>query len=160
MPRAAARPFQLERHLFFWLTQAMDSRDRRLARELKPFGLRVTEWRALAALYARRRCTMSELSDLASIDRTTLTRTVDRMEQAGWVARLSDAEDLRVTRLAPTAAGGRLFDRIWPTVEHLNQAAVDGLPAGAVDALRRTLERMKANLDREVADETAAERAA
>ena len=156
MPRPANRSFQLERHVFFWLTQAIDSRDRRLAAELKPFGLRVPEWRALAALYARRKCSMSELSDLSSIDRTTLTRTMDRMEESGWAARLNDAQDARVTRLALTAAGERLFERLWPTVEHINLAAVEGLPAGAVEALRATLERMKANLDQDVAADEAA----
>ena len=147
MPRAPSPAFELDRHVFFWLTQAIGSRDRRLAQELKAFGLRVPEWRALAALCARRRCSMRELSDLSSIDRTTLTRTVDRMEKSGWATRLSDAEDLRVTRLALTAAGARLFDRIWPTVERLNATAVEGLPAGAVEMLRWTLERMKTNLD-------------
>ncbi len=157
MPRAHSPAFELDRHVFFWLTQAIGSRDRRLAQELKGFGLRVPEWRALAALYARRRCTMRELSDLSSIDRTTLTRTVDRMEKSGWATRLSDAADLRVTRLALTAAGERLFDRIWPTVARLNAAAVEGLPAGAVEMLRWTLERMKTNLDEGIAaDERAA----
>jgi DNA-binding MarR family transcriptional regulator len=156
MPRTAPR-FQLEQHVFFWLTQAIGSRDRRLAQELRAFGLRVPEWRVLASLCARRRCSMSELADLATIDRTTLTRTVDRMEQAGWATRLTDSSDGRVTRLAPTAAGERLFQRIWPTVEQLNRAAVEGLPAGAVERLRWTLERMKANLDQQAA---AGERAA
>ena len=143
--------FSLDRHVFFWMTQAIASRDRRLALELKGFGLRVPEWRALAALYARRRCTMSELSDLSSIDRTTLTRTVDRMESSGWAARAADAKDARVTRLALTAAGERLFHRIWPTVQQLNRAAMEGLPAGASEMLRRTLVHMKTNLDNDVA---------
>jgi DNA-binding MarR family transcriptional regulator len=145
--------FRLEQHPFFWLTQAIGSRDRRLGQELKSFGLRVPEWRVLAALCARRRCSMRELADLATVDRTTLTRTVDRMEKSGWATRLGDTKDLRVTRLAPTAAGERLFERLWPTVERLNRAAVDGLPAGAVDMLRWTLERMKSNLDRGLAEE-------
>jgi DNA-binding MarR family transcriptional regulator len=157
MPRPDSQRFALERHVFFWLTQAIGSRDRRLALALKVFGLRVPEWRVLASLHARRRCTMSELADLATIDRTTLTRTVDRMQKAGWVTRLDDAADLRVTRLAHTASGERLFARIWPTVEQLNQLAVAGLPSGAVDMLRWTLERMKTNLDQGPAD---AERAA
>ena len=148
----AARPaFELDRHLFFWLTQAIGARDRRLNQELKDFGLRVPEWRALAALYSRRRCTMSELAHLASIDRTTLTRTVDRMEAAGWLARLSDGADMRITRLALTAAGERLFARVWPTVERLNEAAVAGIPAATVHKLRTALAQMKANLEEEAA---------
>jgi len=157
MSRAVPARFDLERHPFFWLTQVIGSRDRRLTQELRGFGLRVPEWRVLASLRARRRCSMSELADLTTIDRTTLTRTVDRMERSGWVARLIDASDLRVTRLAPTASGERLFQRIWPTVDHLNRVAVAGLPVDAIDRLRATLERMKANLDATpAADEQAA----
>jgi DNA-binding MarR family transcriptional regulator len=158
MARQPPQRFDLEQHVFFWLTQAIGSRDRRLTQELREFGLRVPEWRVLATLCARRRCSMSELADLATIDRTTLTRTVDRMEQAGWATRLSDATDLRVTRLAPTASGEHLFARIWPTVQRLNRIAVEGLPQSTVDLLRGTLEHMKNNLDQGLtaADERAA----
>jgi DNA-binding MarR family transcriptional regulator len=154
----AARPaFDLDGHVFFRLTQVTAARDLQLASALKQFGVRVPEWRALAALHARRRCTMSELADLAAIDRTTLTRTVDRMEAAGWLARQADGADMRVTRLSLTASGERLFAGIWPIVERLNHAALAGLPAGAVDKLRDTLARIKRNLDEEPA---ASERAA
>lgn len=157
MARNSRPEFELERHLFFWLTQVTAARDLQLAPALRDFGLRVPEWRALAALYARRRCTMSELADLAAIDRTTLTRTMDRMQHAGWLTRLADGEDMRVTRLSLTASGERLFARIWPIVERLNQAAIAGLAPGAVDRLRATLAQMKRNLEEEPA---ASERAA
>lgn len=143
----AAADFQLDRHVFFWLTQVIGARDRELAQGLREFGLRVPEWRALAALYARERCTMSELADLASIDRTTLTRTVDRMEEAGWLTRLTDAEDMRVTRLALTAAGRKMFERIWPTVQRLNDLAIAGVPRAEIQLLHKILGRMRANLE-------------
>ncbi len=156
MPREAPPAFELERHVFFWLTQVIGSRDRRLVQALKGYRVRVPEWRVLASLHARRRCSMSELADLTTIDRTTLSRTVDRMQHAGWLVRLSDSEDMRITRLAPTAAGGKLFARIWPAVERLNRAAVADLPEAAVDMLRWTLGRMKANLDQGLAENDAA----
>lgn len=139
--------FELEKHAFFWMTQVIASRDRHLAEALDGHGLRAPEWRVLATLHARQRCSMSELSDLASIERSTLTRIVDRMQLGGWVTRLSDAQDMRITRLAPTAAGEKLFARVWPSVEGLNAQAEAGLPAGAVDFLRWTLQRMQSNLD-------------
>ena len=153
----AARPaFELDNHLFFWLTQVMGARDRRLSTELKGFGLRVPEWRVLAALYSRRKCAMSELAELASIDRTTLTRTIDRMEEGGWLSRNADGDDMRVTRLALSAAGERLFARVWPTVSQLNDAAVAGLSPAMVERLRGALAQMKGNLDEEPASSEAA----
>jgi MarR family transcriptional regulator, organic hydroperoxide resistance regulator len=139
--------FDLDRHPFFWLTQVINARDSELAQGLREFGLRVPEWRALAALYSRHKCTTSELADLATIDRTTLTRTVDRMEEAGWLTRLADSEDMRVTRLALTAAGRRLFDRIWPTVAELNALALEGLSKAEIESLRKILEHMRNNLE-------------
>lgn len=154
----AGRPaFELDSHVFFWLTQVMGARDRRLNAGLKEFGLRVPEWRALAAIYSRKSCTMSELAELASIDRTTLTRTVDRMQEAGWLARSADGEDMRITRLALTAAGERLFARVWPAVSRLNDSALAGLSPAMVERLRSALAQMKSNLDEEPA---AAQRAA
>ena len=143
----AAPEFDLDRHVFYWLTQVIGARDRELAQGLKDFGLRVPEWRALAALYARKHSTMSALADLATIDRTTLTRTVDRMQEAGWLSRLEDREDMRVTRLALTAAGKKMFERIWPEVERLNALALAGLSSSQIDSLKKTLGQMRDNLE-------------
>ncbi|HWI36074.1 MAG TPA: MarR family winged helix-turn-helix transcriptional regulator [Burkholderiales bacterium] len=139
--------FDLDSHVFYWLTQVIGARDRELTQGLREFGLRVPEWRALAALYARQRCTMSELAELATIDRTTLTRTVDRMQAAGWLSRLADGDDMRVTRLELTAAGRKLFDRVWPTAQRLNELALAGLSKPEIQQLHKTLERMRSNLE-------------
>ena len=144
--------FELDRHPFFWLTQVIGARDRELAQGLRDYGLRVPEWRALAALYGRQKSTMSELADLATIDRTTLTRTIDRMEEAGWLARVADAADMRVTRLELSAAGRRMFERIWPEVEKLNALALEGVSKAEIRELQRILERMRANLDEYVSE--------
>jgi DNA-binding MarR family transcriptional regulator len=152
----ATADFSLDRHIFFWLTQVIGSRDRELAQGLRDFGLRVPEWRALAALYSRRGCTTSQLADLATIDRTTLTRTVDRMQEAGWIERLADDADLRVTRLALTASGKKMFERIWPEVQRLNELALEGLPKSDIQSLQRILEHMRSNLEAYVGETDAA----
>src|SRR4051812_37569948 len=90
---------------------------------------------------------MSELADVATIDRSTLTRSVDRMQDAGWLARLADSEDLRVTRLELTPSGRKLFEKVWPAVQRLNELALAGLPKGEIEQLHKTLERMRSNLE-------------
>jgi DNA-binding MarR family transcriptional regulator len=143
-----APAFVLEQHLFFWVTQILDRRDRQLAAALKSDGLRAPEWRILATLHSRHRLSMSELADLTSIDRTTLSRVVDRMARAGWVMRLTDASDARITRLSATATGERLFARIWPAVWRVNERAVAGLPEPAVGLVRWALQEMCRNFDK------------
>ena len=146
--------FVLEQHLFFWFTQVLDRRDRQLAAALKADGLRAPEWRVLATLHSRHRLSMSELADLTSIDRTTLSRVVERMVRTRLVMRLTDASDARVTRLALTASGERLFARIWPSVWRVNEMAMEGLPEPAVGLVRWALEQMFRNFDTSTARAT------
>ena len=151
-----APEFVLERHLFFWITQVLDRRDRQLASALRADGLRAPEWRILATLHSRHRLSMSELAQLTSIDRTTLSRLVERMVRADLVMRLTDANDARVTRLALTASGERLFARIWPSVWRVNEMAMAGLPEPAVGLVRWALEEMCRNFDASTLDRSAA----
>jgi DNA-binding MarR family transcriptional regulator len=144
---AALPVFELDQHLFFWITQLLDRRDRHLAAELKAHRLRVPEWRILASLLSRHRLSMSELAELTSIERTTLSRTVDRMVRAGQVVRLTDAGDARVVRLALTAAGERLCTRIWPAIMKLNDVAAGDLPEPALGLMRWALQQMCRNFD-------------
>ena len=81
---------------------------------LRETGLRATQVSVLAAVGARGALSIKSLADSLEMDRTTLTRTVDRMQDAGWLERLADEEDMRITRLALTATGRKMFERIWP----------------------------------------------
>ena len=149
-PAAPAAPrddFELEHHIFYWLTQIIGRRNRLLAPALKPFGLRVPEWRVLASLFGRHKASFKELAGLASFDQTTLSRTIDRMVKDGLVTRLSDVDDMRVTRLALTAKGEALFHDLWPAVNELNTAACAHLPEGGAAMLRWLLGQMRKSLD-------------
>jgi DNA-binding MarR family transcriptional regulator len=150
--RPQAIPFDHERHLFYWFTQVIGRRDRHLNQALRPYGVRVPEWRALGLLYSRRGLSMSEVADAAAIDPTTLSRTVAQLVKEGLVVRLSPVGDKRVTRLALTGPGTRLVERILPIVFRLNEIAFAGLPAGAVDLMQWAFGQMRRNLDANLAD--------
>ena len=137
----------LEHHIFYWLTEIIGRRNRLLAPALKPFRLRVPEWRVLMSLKSRHKASFKELAELASFDQTTLSRTIDRMVKTGLVTRLSDVDDMRVTRLALTAKGEALWHDLWPTVNELNTAACAGLPEGGAAMLRWLLGQMRQSLD-------------
>ncbi len=149
---AVPAAFEIERHVFFWFTWVMSRRDRQLNAALRPFGLRVPEWRVLGALHCRRGMSMSELADTAAIDPTTLSRTVDALVRDGLLMRLTDVEDKRVTRLALTAEGTRLALRVVPLVIRLNDIACAGLPPALVDLLCWAMGQMRKNLDASLDD--------
>lgn len=144
---APREDFQLERHVYFWLTEVIGRRNRLLAAALKPFALRVPEWRVLAALHSQHRMSFKELAALASFDQTTLSRTIDRFVRDGLAVRLSDAADMRVTRLALTAKGETLFQDLWPAIDELSTASCARLPEGGAGMLRFLLGEMRRGLD-------------
>ena len=150
-PRGARIPFEIEDHLFFWFTQVISRRDRQLNLALRPYGIRVPEWRVLGLLYSRRGLSMSEVSDFAAIDPTTLSRSIAQLVSAGLVVRFADAEDKRIVRLALTTAGTKLAEQILPVVFDLNAACCRRLPEPVVDVLRWALEEMRDSLDTSLA---------
>jgi DNA-binding MarR family transcriptional regulator len=138
--------FKLDQHIFFLFGQIYGRRDLQLARSLRPLGLSVAHWRILAALSNVEACTINRLADLTVIDRTTLSRTLDRMEANGLVARRQLANDKRSFEMRLAPAGRRALERIWPVIEYHNRRAVAGLTRRELEELRRTVRKMIANV--------------
>jgi DNA-binding MarR family transcriptional regulator len=144
---ADAPAFDLPKHVFFLVTQLMARRNRALAAQLKPLGLTVQKWRVIAVLDHTPGCTMGELADLTSVDRTTLTRTLDQLVEEKLVDRRAAAHDRRTMRLALTNKGAALLGRVLPLVIEQNERAVRGFSAAEIERFRSDLRRMFDNLD-------------
>lgn len=145
----AAPDFDLEGHIFYLFTQIMGRRNRQLEEQLAPCGVSVPQWRILAVLHARAGCTMNEIADVTTVDRTTLTRALDRMVAEGLVTRKSDARDRRNVRLDLTPAGNDAFRRVLPRILAQNERAVLGFSAAEAASIRTLLQRVLRNLDAE-----------
>jgi DNA-binding MarR family transcriptional regulator len=148
-PIAVQPEFHLESHVFFLFTQIFGRRNRQLAEALKPLAISIPQWRVLAVLHERPDMTMNQLSDLATVDRTTLTRALDNMVRRKLVERRTDAQDRRSIRLSLTATGSAAFFKVLPRVIEQNERALAGFTKNEGAALRSMLHRMVDNLDQE-----------
>lgn len=79
--------------------------------------------------------THSELADESGVTKGTITGLVDGLERDGYVQRLPDEQDRRVTRIQLTPAGQAYLDEILPG--HLSRLA--RLMAGLTPAEQRML---------------------
>jgi DNA-binding MarR family transcriptional regulator len=140
------RAFRLEDHLFFHFSQILARRTRALNASLRPYSLDYSRWRVLAVLQEHSGASMGRLADLTSIDRTTLTRTLGLMEEAGLVARRERENDRRSLAISRTAKGRRLFTRILPLALAETDRALSGFSSEEIRSLRDRLERMADNL--------------
>ncbi len=139
--------FDLERHAFYLFTQIFGRRNRDLTNKLKPFRITVPKWRVLAVLRERPNCTMNQMADFTTVDRTTLTRTLDQMEKSGLIERRSDQLDRRSVRLRLTRRGNETFNVIWPAVAEQSERSFKGVSGLELSGLLTVLHRMIRNLD-------------
>ncbi|WP_063034331.1 MarR family winged helix-turn-helix transcriptional regulator [Nocardia grenadensis] len=89
--------------------------ERAIERVFFAHGLRRGEFDVLAALRrsgAPFELNPSALADTLMLSRAGMTGRLDRLESAGYVRRIADAEDRRAVRVALTDAGRELIDAV------------------------------------------------
>ena len=144
--RGGPLAFKLDRHIFYLFGQIYGRRDRQLAKSLRAFRLSVPQWRVMAALVDLGSCTINRLSELTVVDRTTLSRTLDRMERNGLVARKRVEADKRSYEMRLTAGGRAMFRRIWPVMSYHNARAIAGVSPKELAQLKQIIAKMIANV--------------
>jgi DNA-binding MarR family transcriptional regulator len=74
-------------------------------RALSDAGMRVTQYSLLAHLRGLRGVAVSQLAEMLDMDRTTLTRNLRPLVEAGWIAVKPSAEDARIRLVHITPSG-------------------------------------------------------
>jgi DNA-binding MarR family transcriptional regulator len=101
---------------------------------------------ATVAEQPEQRMKMGELAEALVITRGGLTKLVDRLVRAGLLERTFCETDRRVSYATLLPAGSDLLDEMRPVVvAELKVAFAARLSAAEADALRETLERVRAS---------------
>jgi len=106
-----------------------------LDRQLAPLELGHGRYLYLFGLYIADGRKQQELADIIGIDKAAVTRALARLEQNGYVRRVADEYDRRVTRVYLTPKGRKLR----PTLEAAAQSTIDTLTAPLEESERTTL---------------------
>lgn len=105
------------------------------ARHLKPTGLRDTQVTLLTAIGAHDGIRPSELSSALLIEKSTVSRTVDKMIEHGWVEALS-VPDGRSYEARLTNAGRAKLVEVYPAWSAAQTEVEDLLSNNQHDQLR------------------------
>ncbi|MGD8967436.1 MAG: MarR family transcriptional regulator, partial [Anaerolineae bacterium] len=89
-------------HLLIQICRLLHSRGRT---EFRALGLHRGQPPVLLALWEEQGRTHSEIAEYLHVTPATVTKMLQRMEKAGFVARKPDTEDARVSRVYLTQAG-------------------------------------------------------
>lgn len=112
--------YDARRHICFNLGRVMrrvyDYYEKRLA----PFGLTPPQFFVFNALWMRDGITIGELGELVSLDSSTLTGIIDRMEKNGYVKRKQNPDDRRSALVFLTDKAKELAPRILKFADELD----------------------------------------
>jgi len=119
---------------------------RRFDQRARHLGLTRAQWQVLAHLQRNEGINQIGLADLLDIEAITLCRTIDRMEEGGWVERRADPNDRRARLLFLTERARPFIADMRSIAEEIYAEALAGLPADTRQTLTEILTAMRTNL--------------
>ena len=113
---------------------------------LTELGVDIQSWRVLIALYQRGGQPVGALSDLTSINFSTLSRVLGRMEKKDLVHRQRDAVDARSFTIELTDTGRSVTETILPRAAEMEAKATGDFSAAELATLRQLLDKLYGGL--------------
>ncbi|MFT5486520.1 MAG: DNA-binding MarR family transcriptional regulator [Paracoccaceae bacterium] len=113
-------------------------------------GVDIQSWRVLIALYQRGGQPVGALSDLTSINFSTLSRVLGRMEKKDLIRRMRDADDARSFTVELTATGRSVTETILPQAVALEAKVTGDFSEAELAMLRQLLGKLYAGLEGDV----------
>ncbi len=112
-----------------------------LKQALAKEGTKITPAQAgiLALLLEKNGRTMTELSHALSIDNSTITGLVDRLENAGFLERRPKVDDRRISLIYITPEGDRETRKAIITLQQVNKEITSGFSAYEMETFKRVL---------------------
>ncbi len=112
---------------------------------LKGLDLSTTQFRALAVLAVASGITVNELAIFAITEQSTMSRTLDTLEEQELIRRRPKPGDMRVREVFITEQGLALFSRIWPDIYGLFARYFNGIDEAEFRGFIATLHKILRN---------------
>jgi len=132
-------PGNLHGYVFYLVGQIMLQRQQLIEPRLQALGLNIVSWRPLLVIGLAGECQMTKLARLTGIDRTTLTRAVDRLIASGLLLRKEHEKDRRLVLLSLTPKGRGVYEQGLVIHEELNSHMIGDMSVDAQTQLSQAL---------------------
>lgn len=140
--------FAVKDYLFYLFAQVNSHYDRGIEDVLKPTGLNKTKWRILMSLREQNGASITDISEMTSIKRSTISRTADAMEKEGLIHRKANEKDNRVTEVFLDDKGAEALEKIISVIGKQYHRAISGIEEQKLHEMKATLLELIANLKR------------
>lgn len=137
----------LEKSVGYLLRNTHRAFERALGELLGEQDILTAEWSVLRALWFEDDLSQVEIAERLRVERASLTKLLNSMEQSGLITRTENLEDRRKLRIRLTPKGRRLEEVLLPSGDAVNSAACKGFSKAEITTLRHMLMRLIANLE-------------
>ena len=115
-------------------------------RRASTLGVTRAQWKVLFRLARKPGLRQVELADMLDVEPITLSRIVDRLEEAELVERVADPADRRAWRLQVTEKAKPLVTKLRALGSELVAEAFEGIDRQELERMREVLARVRENV--------------
>jgi DNA-binding MarR family transcriptional regulator len=120
---------------------------KKLDEQISPLGLYSSQWVIIFFLAGKEKVTQIEISQYLNVEAPTITRTLTRLEEEGWIKRES-GKDRRERFVMLTQKAREKYDEWLKVSQDMEAKASAGISEKELFIFRRVIEQMHENLDR------------
>jgi MarR family transcriptional regulator for hemolysin len=106
-------------------------------------GVTGAQWKVLLKLTLKPGLRQTDLADLLDIEPITLTRIIDRLQEAGLVERTPDPTDRRAWRLHVTAKAQPVVGKLRAIADEMTAEAFAGIDPKDIEVTRKVLAQVR-----------------
>ena len=114
--------------------------------KIKSLGVSGTEKRVLFCVARHPNLTQVQIAKILDLEPQNLIRTLDKLEQQGWIEKLADPEDRRVKCIVATISAKKIIKQINEISESVKPEILKGIDSTKIKAVVNNLASMRENL--------------
>jgi len=131
---------QQDDRLIYLISRAQHGLMAYLKKELSALGTSVTPVQAGILFLLRKNAhTMTQLSQVLSIDNSAITGLVDRLEKSGLAQRTANPDDRRTYLIRITEKGKTEIERAYIIIKRVNEEIKSGFSTDEVEVFKKVL---------------------
>lgn len=119
----------------------------RFTRRIASYGVTLPMYRVLAVLRQSGTKTLGELSELVSVELSTLSRLIGLLVKRGLVTRVRPPENARIVLIDVTAQGANLADELMQIAMHFEDTLISDLDKDQVKFLKALLRQLNQQVE-------------
>lgn len=115
--------------------------------KLNEHGLHRAQWTILYYIYHNGPASNVEISHYQSVEKPTVTRTIHRLEEAGYIEQIP-GKDKREKRMQLTDTGMKVYEDVRKIIDRYEQSIMEGISEEKQLEMIDIMKQIKQNINR------------